>query len=173
MLRRLALSALLLFAAAAPLVAAKVRTGHDSTFDFSAVHTYRWKADEGPAPNEELDRRIRLQADEELAKKGLKRAGEGEAADVLLVYSVGSADMLVAGRTAVVGWYGDIWVVGAARSRMSGGILIEMQKPEDGQAVWGASWVQTGNNPDTLMLLVQDAERAVKKALARYPPKKK
>jgi len=174
MIRRLALPTLLaLLFAAQPLAAAKVRSGHDTSFDFDAVQTYRWKAEKGPAPSEDTDRRIRVTADEVLAKKGLKRVGEGEEADVLLVYSVGAEDMLVAGRTAKVGWYGDIWVIGAARSRMSGGILIEMQRPEDGQAVWGATWVQTGNNPDTLMLLVQDAEKAVKKALAKYPPKKK
>lgn len=171
MIRRFALLTLLaLLVAAQPLAAAKVRSGHDTGFDFDAVHTYRWKAEKGPA-GDDLDRRIRLEADEVLSKKGLKRVGADEAADVLLVYSVGTEDMLVAGRTAEIGWFGDIWVIGAARSRMSGGILIEMQRPEDAKAVWGATWVQTGNNPDTLMLLVKDAEKAVKKALAKYPPK--
>ncbi len=171
MKRALALFAVLALASASLAGAAKIRAKHDPAHDFSKVKTWGFKAEKGPGV-EDIDLRVRAEIRAQLAKKGMKEVRGGEAKpDVLVVYSIGGVDTLTAGVQITAGWYGDIIAMPGAESRMTAGILIEMQDPGTEKAIWAASYVMTGNNPDTLAVMRDRVEKAVAGTLKKYPPK--
>jgi hypothetical protein len=90
---------------------------------------------------------------------------------VLVVYSIGGVDTLTSGMTITAGWYGDIIAMPGAESRMTAGILLEMQDPAQEKAIWAASYVMTGNSPNTLAVMRDKVEKAVQGTLKKYPPK--
>ena len=151
--------------------AAKVKSGHDPSFDFSQVKTYRFEVEEGPA-TEHLDGRIRAEMRAQLAAKGLRELPAGEEQpDVVVAYAVGSADILYQGFVAQPGWYGTLWVVPGGESAVTGGLLIEMGDPETGKLVWAATYVMRGNNANALQVMVKKIEKAVRGAFGKYPPR--
>jgi hypothetical protein len=152
--------------------AAKVRSWHEPTFDFSKVETYRFKLDQVKR-NESLDGRILAEIRTQLTKKGLRElpAESEESPDVLVSYAVGTVDSLSPGFIPVAGWYGTLWAVPGAYSATTGGVLIEMGDPETGKEIWAASYVMKGNNPNALMYMASKVEKAVRGALGKYPPK--
>ena len=170
--RVLALLTLFVLLGATLAGAAKIRSFHDRTFDFSKVKTYRFKLEQGPA-TEGLDQRIRAETRAQLAKKGLRELPAGEEpADVLVTYAVGSVDILAPGGfTMDYDWYGELIAIPADISSVTGGLLIEMGDPKSGKSVWAASYVMRGNNPNSLQVMVKDAEKAVRGALGKYPPR--
>ena len=172
MKRALALFAALFLLSVTLAEAAKIRERHDTTFDFSKVKTWRFKVDKGPGV-EDIDLRVRAEIRTQLAGKGLReiKAGDEGSPDVLVVYSIGGVDTLTAGMTITAGWYGDIIAMPGAESRMSAGILLEMQDPAKEQAVWAASYVMTGNNPNVLAVMRDKVEKAIQGTLKKYPPK--
>lgn len=171
MKRALAIFAALFLLSVTLAEAAKVRSKHDATFDFARVETWKFKTEKGPGV-EDLDLRIRAEIRTQLAGKGMRELESADGTpDVLVVYSIGGVDMLTAGMTITAGWYGDIIAMPGAESRVSAGMLLEMQNPVQGQAVWAASYVMTGNNPDSLAIMRDRVEKAVRGALKKYPPK--
>jgi hypothetical protein len=169
--RAFALSALLVLLGADLAAAAKVRSQHDPSFDFSKVKTWRFKVEQGPAL-EELDRRIRAEIRTQLAKKGLRELPAGdEAPDVLVAYAAGSADTLASGFSVAPGWWGSLWVIPGGDSSVTGGLMIEMGDPETGKGVWAASYVMRGTTPQALQVMYNNAEKAVRGAVGKYPPR--
>lgn len=171
MKRALALFAALFLFSVTLAEAAKIRERHDTSWDFSKVKTWRFKVEKGPGVDD-IDVRVRAELRTQLAKKGLRELPLGDPeADVQIVYSIGGVDTLTAGMTITAGWYGDIIAIPGAESRMSAGILIEMQDPAKEQAIWAASYVMTGNNPNVLAVMRDKVEKAVQGTLKKYPPK--
>lgn len=172
MKRALALFAVLALCSVTLAQAAKIRERHDTSWDFSKVKTWKFKADKGPGV-EDIDLRVRAEVRTQLAKKGLRelKAGDEGSPDVLVVYSIGGVDTLTAGMTITAGWYGDIIAMPGAESRMTAGILLEMQDPAQEKAIWAASYVMTGNSPNTLAVMRDKVEKAVQGTLKKYPPK--
>lgn len=170
--RALALLTLFVLFGATVADAAKIRTHHDPKFDFSKVKTYRFKLEQGPG-EESLDRRIRAETRAQLAKKGLRELPAGdEPADVLVTYAVGAADTLAPGGfTVEYGWYGELIAVPADFSTVTGGLVIEMGDPQSGKSVWATSYIMRGNNPQSLQVMINRAEKAVRGALGKYPPR--
>jgi hypothetical protein len=152
--------------------AAKIRSQHDPTFDFSKAKTYRFKLEQGPA-TEGLDQRIRAETRAQLTKKGLREIPAGEEpADLLVTYAVGSVDHLQPGGFVVdYDWYGELIAIPADFSSVTGGLLIEMGDPKSGKSVWAATYIMRGNNPNSLQVMVGNAEKAVRGALGKYPPR--
>jgi uncharacterized protein DUF4136 len=169
--RALALLALFVVFGATVSAAAKVRSQHDPAFDFSKVKTYRFKLETGPAP-EGLDRRIRTEIRAQLTKKGLRELPPGEETpDVLVGYAAGSVDQIGPGFQVVAGWYGDLLAVPGNQSTITGGLLIEMGDPKSGKGVWAATYIMRGTTPNALQVMVDRAEKAVRGALSKYPPR--
>ena len=75
----------------------EVEVLYDHAADFSAFETYRWvTAPLSDSPEARMvDERIKTTADAELAKSGLRRAAEGEEADLLVTYYGGIEDNLL------------------------------------------------------------------------------
>ncbi|HVR97074.1 MAG TPA: DUF4136 domain-containing protein [Thermoanaerobaculia bacterium] len=171
--RVLALMSLFVLLGATLAGAAKIRSNHDPNFDFSKVKTYRFKLEKGH-PNEDLDRRIRAEIRAQLTKKGLRELPAGEEpADLLVTYAAGSADSLVPGGWFVEydDWSGGPVLVPGDLSTVTGGLLIEMGDPKSGKLVWSASYIMRGNNPGSLQVMASNAEKAVRGALKKYPPR--
>jgi hypothetical protein len=171
-IRVLALLTLFVLLGATLAGAAKIRSYHDPEFDFSKVKTYRFKLEQGPAI-EGLDGRIRTEIRAQLTKKGLRELPAGEEpADVLVTYAAGSVDHLQPGGFIVdYDWYGQVIAFPADLSTVTGGLLIEMGDPKSGKSVWAASYIMRGNNPQSLQVMVGNAEKAVRGALGKYPPR--
>ena len=151
--------------------AAKIRSEYDHAFDFSKVKTYRFKIEQGPAP-EGLDKRIRTEIRAQLAKKGLRELPPGEETpDVLLAYAAGSADHLGPGFTMAVDWYGGLIGIPGGYSTVTGGVLIEMGDPKTDKSVWAAAYIMKGTTPQALQVMIDRAEKAVRGALSKYPPR--
>ena len=170
--RVLALLSLFVLLGATLAGAAKVRSQHDPSFDFSKVKTYSFMLEPGPA-EEGLDRRIRAEIRKQLTRKGLRELPAGEEpADVLVTYAVGSADTLAPGGFIVDwDWYGQLIAFPADVSSVTGGLLLEMGDPKSGKSVWMATYIMRGNNPHSLQVMINDAEKAVRGALGKYPPR--
>lgn len=171
--RVLALLTLFVLLGATLAGAAKIRSQHDPKFDFSKVKTYRFKLEQGPG-NEDLDRRIRAETRAQLTKKGLRELPAGEEpADLLVTYAVGSAEALVPAGFVVEydDWYGGPVIVPGDFSTVTGGLLIEMGDPKSGKSVWMASYIMRGNNPQALQVMAKNAEKAVRGALGKFPPR--
>ena len=170
--RVLALLTLFVLLGATLAGAAKIRSQHDPSFDFSKAKTYRFKFEQGPAI-EGLDKRIRAETRAQLAKKGLRELPPGEEpADLLVTYAVGSVDHLQPGGFAIdYDWYGTLVAVPQDSSSLTGGLLIEMGDPQTGKGVWAATYIMRGTNPHSMQVMVNNLEKAVRGALGKFPPR--
>ena len=170
-IRSLLLLALFVLGGANVAGAVKVRSMHDPSVDFSKLKTYRFKLEQGPA-EESLDRRIRAEIRSELAKKGFSELPPGdEQPDVLMNYAVGTADQIGPGFAMAATWYGGLVAVSGTQSTISGGILLEMGDPETGKSMWAATYIMRGTTPNALMVMIDRAEKAVRGAFKKYPPR--
>jgi hypothetical protein len=168
-LRALLFSTVFLLLGTGVAEAAKVRSWNDPQYDFAKAKTYGWERAEGPA-EASLDRRIRAEIASELSKRGLREPAAGEpAADLVVLYVVGTADTLVAGFDVEAGWYGGLVAVPGTDSSVTAGLLVELLDGESGKEVWAASYVMKGNTPGSLQKMVDDAEKAVRGAFKKYP----
>jgi len=159
-----------LLAGATVLEAAKVRTQHDPKADFSSFQTYRWQKAEGPG-GPELDGPVRAAANKELAERGLRLVAEGEKADLLLAYNAGFADVLVAGFSLTVDWWGQMVAVPGGDSNVSAGLLFLMTRPEGGEPVWAGALIVRGTTESALQIMRDRAPKYARKILSNYPPR--
>ena len=153
---------------AAVAEAAKIKTKNDPSVDYSSFHTYRWKFPSGPTARD-VDGPIRAAAVEELAKKGLRLAADGEEPDLLLEYNAGLADQLVAGVSATVGWYGEFFLYPEGASIITAGVLFLFTDPETSKPIWAGWLMQRGTNEDAAMVMRRSAPKFTRKVLSRYP----
>ncbi len=158
------------FASTAALEAAKVKTKHDPKADFEGFHTYRWLVAEGPAASD-LDGLLRAAAEAELGARGLRRAAEGEQADLVLAYNAGYADHLVAGFKVNMAWWGQLVAVPGGDSNVTAGLVFLLTRPEGGEPVWSGWLIQRGTTENALMVIRQRAPSYARKILSNYPPR--
>jgi hypothetical protein len=163
----LALAALL----GAGACATKVHSAHDPAYDFTRVRTWRFRIDKGPA-SPSVDGRARKAIRTELERKGLRELPPGdETPDVLVSYAAGAMDALQSDWRAEPGLYGTVLVYPGAKSTVTGGVLIEMGDPRTGKAVWEGAYIMQGDNVNAMQVMLDRLEKAVREALAQYPPK--
>ena len=172
-IRALALLALFVLLGATLASAAKINAQHDPSVDFSKIKTYRFKAGTGMPLNESLDRRLRSEIRIQLAKKGLTEiTSEDQPVDALVTFAAGSIDGLVPGFVAYqTGYYGSLWLVPGGVSHIAGGLIIEMGNPTTDKGMWAASYIMTGTTPQAIQVMAKRAEKAVRGALGKYPPR--
>lgn len=166
--RTLMTALLLAMLGASTAMAAKTGSEKDPATDFTKFRTYAWKTAAGPSA-EDVDGRIRKAANEELKKKGLRLAGEGEKPDLLLQYNAGFADTLVAGFSITAGWWGDLVAIPGAETNVRAGIVFLFTRPDDGEGVWTGWLVQEATTENALPILRDRAPKYAKRVLARYP----
>jgi hypothetical protein len=149
-------------------MAAKTGSERDPGVDFTKFQTYAWKNAEGPSAPD-VDGRIRKAANEELKKKGLRLAAEGEKPDLQLQYNAGFADTLVAGFSVTAGWWGDLVAIPGAETNVRAGIVFLFTRPDDGEGVWTGWLVQEATTENALPILRDRAPKYAKRVLAKYP----
>ncbi len=156
---------------ALPAHAAKVQTASDPEADFSTFRTFAWRPSEAADPG--VGPEVRSSANRVLTDKGLRRVEPDQDPDIWLEFAVGSADMLYADWKYELGWWNTLWRTGAARSRVSGGVLVVISSngrgTEDDAPVWGGRVIMEGNNPDALMVMAGRAGKEVAKMMKKYP----
>ena len=54
---------------------------------------------------------------------------------------------------------------------VTAGLIIEMGNPTTDKGMWWASYIMTGNTPQALQVMADRAEKAVRGALGKYPPR--
>lgn len=174
MFAAIALSTLLLLTGCSGNTGLRVDVLYDDTVDFDAFTTYRWET--GPrddSPNAaSVDERIKSTAEEALTASGLRPAAADEAADLLLTYYGGIEDNLL---MEGVRWEvapGVVWTgaspLAETRSYRVGTLILDFADAGTETVVW--SGVVTGKAPDGGQLR-ERVEKAVRKALARFPPR--
>ncbi len=161
-----ALATLLLLAPVA--LFAGVDTKRAEGVDFAKFTTFRWKSDASPV-GPDLDRQLRAAAREGFAKKGLREAKPGEAADLVLTYNAGAADQLVADIDVDLSWWGGFYLAPGGRSTVRAGILFSFAEAESGRVVWAGWVVKSGNNANALQVMRKRAPSWAKKIAETYP----
>lgn len=176
---RIAAAILVLGAAAArgPAASAQdlrmpaVHLEYDRETDFSQFRTFAWKPNASSAPTAAGQTRIAWYVERELEKKGLKKAAEGAAADVLVRYYAKREESLKGTpsqtESRVPGGSGSL-TTAVDFSKVTGAtLLIEMQRASDAKPVWHAE--SEYRSVDTKRIDAETAS-AVRRLLAKYPP---
>lgn len=160
---------------------AKVFSDHDPQVDFDAYRTYAWMPREGSAETqlpEHLQLRLRRVSEEVLATKGFEPAPAPPQADLLLTYYLGlnnelRIDYVGYGPTTPWGygyWPGFNYGFTDVREYTKGTLVLDIVDAETRRLVWTGTLkttVQSANPPGNRV------EKAVKKLLKDFPPKKK
>ena len=161
---------LLLAVTVTPAHAAKNKTAQDPDTDFSAFRTYAWR---GKDVSEMLGSDVRSAAEQVLRSKGYERVDADQDPDLWFEYNAGSADVLRAGWRLTIGWYGDLWAIPGARSRVEAGlaILCTTNARGDGEdrAVWGGRSLMAGNTPDALLVMTSRVGKVTRKLMKSFP----
>ena len=160
--------AVLLLAGATAAAAKGIETKKDPGTDFTKLHTFAWRLEKGPSP-EDLDHMIRRAAESALKERGLVLVKEGEKPDLLLEYNAGLSDLLVAGFDVTVDWWGSLVAVPGSDSNVTAGIVFLLTTPADGKAVWAGWLVQRATTENAGIVLRQRAPKYTRKILERYP----
>jgi hypothetical protein len=170
----------LLLVGAAVTAWAKVITDHDPDVDFSAYSTYAWMPREHSADTELPDHlRIRLQrvSEEVLGSKGFEPAPAPPQTDLLLTYYLGldselRIETVAYGAASPWGygyWGGSSYGYTQVRQYTEGTLVLDIVDARTHQLVWTGrleKTIQSANPPGDRI------ERAVKKLLKDFPPKK-
>jgi len=154
---------------ASPAAARRVETHYEASTDFTRYATYRWQTAEGPAVFD-VDGPVRAAAEETLKKRGLRRAAEGENADLELRYNAGTGDQLVAGVGVTADWWGQLVAVPQGRSYTTGGISFILTDVAAGKVVWIGWKVEKGTTADAPMVMRKRAPKYARQILSEYPP---
>jgi hypothetical protein len=168
-----ALLVLLCIIVATPAAAQDVRTNYMPGVDFTKFKTYRWVAIEGAShPNQIVDAEIKSSVDKQLANKGLTKV-DGDSADLNLGYQVavdkerqwnsfGSGGLRWGGMNT------------ATSSRISvGTIVLDFYDPAAKQLVWQGHATKTLDPNSSQEKNQKNLDKAMKKLLKNFPPKKK
>lgn len=152
----------------------KVDVLYDHAADFTKYTTYRWAS--GPqddsAAAKSMDTRIKRAVDAALAAKGMRVAGEGEETDLLITYYGGIEDSLLIEGVRYEIAPQVVWTgaepMGVTRSYEVGTLVFDFADASSEKVVW--SGVVTGKARDAGQLR-KNVEKAIVKAMKRYPPK--
>jgi Domain of unknown function (DUF4136) len=168
-----ALLALLCIIVITPAAAQDVRTNYMPGTDFTKFKTYRWGAIEGAShPNQIVDAEIKSSVDKQLATKGLTKV-DGDTADLTLAYQV-AVDKERQWNSFGSGglrWGG---MGTATSSRISvGTIVLDFYDPSAKQLVWQGQATKTLDPNSSQEKNEKNLDKAMKKLLKNFPPKKK
>ncbi len=174
-----ALLALVFGAAAARVPAASaqelrmpaVHLEFDEETDFTQLRTFAWKPNASAAPTAAGQTRIVWYVERELEKKGLRKAADGTAPDVLLRYYAKREESLKGTpsqtESRVPGGTGSL-TTAVDFSKVTGAtLLLEIQRASDAKPVWRAE--SEYKSVDTKRIDAETAS-AVRRLLAKYPP---
>jgi hypothetical protein len=187
-MRRLSLAALLLLTLATSGFAEKVIVDFDEKADFSHIRTYQWRThpvfEKDPSLLQKFAVAIHLvqqSGNKELAKRGFHPTESNP--DVYFTFFIVAEAGQEAQTTAVAsvgmwsaspyGWYGGempVWAKTKMVNFVQGMLVLDVVDPKTSKLLWRATYsdeIRDMSNRD------KNIDSAVKKALSKFPPKKK
>jgi hypothetical protein len=160
-------------AAAQQFKVPKVESDHDAEADFSAFKTFSWTETTGNAEDLTMHVRVIWYVERELEKKGLKKAKQGESADVLVRYYAKRRESVKGtpsqGETYLPGGAGQLTTSVELGKVVEGTLLVELQRASDGKAVWRAA---TDYQSLDKQRIDADTKAAVRLLFSKYPKPK-
>ena len=156
----------------------KVDSKSYGELDLSAGSTYRWSTNQEAgsghplATGAPLDRRLRATLEDQLAKRGVAPAGDGDPDFLILCIAILKEVQSIGGVKKEIGggvtWVGDVGAHGITAYRQ-GTLIIEIKEAGSDKPLW-AGWASdampTVPDPDKVG---KKAEKALKKILKRLP----
>lgn len=158
--------------------AQKVKTDFDKAVDFSRFHTYSWRQNPVFEKNPELQEQfsvasdlIRSDVNQNLTKRGFSRVEDSP--DFYITFFITAKGMQDVRTISTGGWYGwgNFWYPGWAEvvSRyMEGTLVLDFVDASTKQLAWRAYCQVEIHDMKTRH---EKIEKAVKKALQKFPPK--
>jgi hypothetical protein len=181
----IALSLLMIAAAAGQARAQDVRYNFDSAADFTKFKTYKWVVmKDAPQMNPLVDKQIREAVEAELAKKGLVKS-EDMNADLYVGYQAGvqkekEFTTFNSGWGYGPGWYGGGWygggggiTTGSTSTIYIGQLALDMYAQAPHTLVFRSVASKTIDTEAKPEKQAKNLAKAVAKMLKNYPPKKK
>jgi hypothetical protein len=186
MLKWILLTTALFFVCVSATLAQDVRYNFDSSEDFSKFKTYKWVDVKGSDhANELTEKQIREALEAELATKGLQKT-DSDNADLLIGYqtAVGTEKQFTSYNTGWGygpgwggGWYGggmsSTTTTGTTSTIYIGQLGVDMYNSNKKDLVWrgvASKTIDPNAKPEKQQ---KNINKAVKKLLKNYPPKKK
>lgn len=182
-IRNKSLLAVFLLAYLTVSAAQKIKTGSDDTVDFTQYKTYTWLKPPKPPTRPYLYSVVVGTIDEELKKRGLTRVDDG--GDLYIAPSGGigvdlntpsGAPMLpIYGSMATYNynmWVGNMPAASTTRAVAQGSLVLQFVDAKQNHVVWSgmvADKLDFEQKKDSLDRM----EKAIRKLLKEYPPKKK
>jgi hypothetical protein len=170
---RRCVSLLILLLAAACAGRPELHFAWDHAAGFSGLKTYAWYAD----PNSEMprggsivdgrfiDERVRAAVEKDLARKGLARAGDGNA-DLYVSYATRPDGVVSQDKFGRYDWW-TMTIVVDAKYRKAGTLTLDL-RDRDHKLIWrGAKSAILGTNPEKVG---RDIDDAVDDLLSKFPP---
>lgn len=162
----------LMFLAASPLCAQKVKVQANPEADFTSLRTYAWKRG-APAPNAGTDEFIRTHIEQQLAAKGFRPVPEDQA-DFFLTYFAG-LDVGVTASSYDYTW--PVWAVTgtvpatSADASVEGKLTVDMIDKTGKRLLWRGqtSTLLQGYGDKT----VRKITKAIEKLFQKFPPQPK
>jgi Domain of unknown function (DUF4136) len=156
--------------------AQKVTTDFAPGTDFSQYHTYA--SGEGrPARNPLIAQRIVSGIDTQLAAKGLRKVGEGEAADLIVAYQTSTDTQTEINTYNTGGWGGWGWGWGGGTAQTTvrkipvGQLIVDLGDVKAKKFVWRGQ--ASGTISDKPEKLNKALDKALVKMFEKHPPKEK
>ena len=178
LLRAVILFAVTLAMAGSAAHAAKVGTRYDRDADFDGLQTFAWRsksnvpADAPLAVGGKIDTMIRGIVTEELERRGFRPATGDEEADFELSYDALRETVLDSPGVRKEIVRGVAWVVDIdARTYDQGTLQLSVHRSGTEHAVWSAWTSGKVTEPDPEQPNPNKIRRAVRKMLARFPPR--
>ena len=169
-----AAAALLLALAAGIAAGASVSANYLPESDFSGYHTYRWVAVEGPEGAQTLDsiteQQVKRAVDTQLAAKGWTRTDAAEA-DAYVGFQLATEQRQ---HISVYGGYGWGWHGGTSVTETTstyGTLILDVYDPKLKSLVWRGTASDTLRAKSSPEKRQARLDKAVKKLLAKFPPK--
>lgn len=161
-----------------------VKYDYDREYDFSTFKTYRWASGKEINPQDELTKyplvlkRIQTSVDNELAAKGLKKVGEGEDFDVVILVHAGSKERMQVTQTGGYGgyggWYDPWWGPYGGQTQVSyyeeATLVIDIVSWEKKELAWRGMATGTVQENPNAEKQQKRLDGIVAKIFANYPP---
>jgi Domain of unknown function (DUF4136) len=170
---------LLAFACAAMVAntvhAQKVTTDFDQQTDFSRFHTYTW-GEGRPARDPLIGQRIVAGIEAQLAAKGLRKAGQGEPVDLVVVYQTATDTQTQINTYNSGAWGGWYWGMGGYSQTTIeripvGQLIVDLADVNQKKFIWrGRASGTISSKPEKVNKML---DKALSKMFENYPPKPK
>lgn len=157
------------------VLAQKVTTDFDQQTDFSRFHTYTW-GEGRPARDPLIGQRIVAGIESQLAAKGLRKAGQGEPVDLVVVYQTATDTQTQINTYNSGAWGGWYWGMGGysqttVQKIPVGQLIVDLADVNQKKFIWrGRASGTISSKPEKVNKML---DKALSKMFENYPPRAK